>query len=151
MRGKMAAPVTVWAAGQGRRASGLTVSSMLIADGDPAFVLGLVDEDSDFWDDEPDVFMVNLLAPGHEFMADAFAGTAPAPGGPFTLATWTDTPWGPRLADASGWLGVRRVPGEPQHVGWGLLIQAQIEHIEVGEATSLMHVRGRYSEATKSG
>ena len=47
LRGRLAATVTLWTA---PGPAGLTVSSMLVADGDPGRVLGLVDEESDFWD-----------------------------------------------------------------------------------------------------
>lgn len=148
LRGRMAAPVTVWAAGEGRPA-GWTVSSMMLADGEPAEVIGLVDEDSDFADvlARTRVFTVNLLDWTHRNLGDAFAGTAPAPGGPFTLADWQDTGWGPALVGGPGWLGARVLEPEPVHAGWGLLVRAVIEHVDVGETVdteSLVHVRGRY-------
>lgn len=138
--------MTVWASGSGTGRSGLTISSLLVADGDPGQVLGLVDEDSDFWADEPETWVVNVLGVGHRFLADAFAGTAPAPGGPFKLGSWTDSEWGPVLAETSGWIGVRRSGPVPRNVGWGLLVEGTIEHIEVGDAAAMIHLRGRYRE-----
>jgi hypothetical protein len=143
-RGRMAAPVTVWAHGSDRSRAGLTVSSMLVADGVPPRVLGLVDEDADFFDDEPELFTVCLLAGEHAYLAEAFAGTAPAPGGPFGQGTWRDSHWGPVLDGCAGWIGVRRDPGEPRHAGWALLVEGVVEHVEVGRADPLAHVRGRY-------
>ncbi|MET0952660.1 MAG: flavin reductase family protein [Aeromicrobium sp.] len=147
LRGRMPAPVTVWSTGQGRDRHGLTVSSVLVADGQPPQVLGLVDPDSDFWDATPTTWVVNVLGAEHRFLADAFAGTAPAPGGPFTLGTWTDSQWGPVLEGTAGWVGVRLVDQAPRSVGWGSLVQGEIESITVGAADALIHLRGRYREA----
>ncbi len=120
------------------------MSSFLVAEGDPARVLGLVDEDSDFAEAEPERFVVHLLAPGQEYLADVFAGTAPSPGGPFRQGEWTDSAWGPVLTGAAGHLGVRRVPEVARHVGWALLLEGMVEHVSLGEADALSHVRGRY-------
>lgn len=143
-RGRMPAPVTVWATGLGRDRAGLTVSSFLVADGEPARVLGLIDEESPLWEAAPHTVVVNLLGPSHEFLAEAFAGTAPAPGGPFRLAEWEESAWGPVLVGAAGWLGVRLDRQEPRRAGWALLLEGEIEHAEVGESDALTHVRGRY-------
>ena len=81
-----------------------------------------------------------------EVVADAFAGIGPAPGGAFKLADWHDSDWGPVLDDGPGWLGAR-VAAEPAHAGWGLLVRATIEHIEIGPDPAdglLGYVRGRY-------
>jgi flavin reductase (DIM6/NTAB) family NADH-FMN oxidoreductase RutF len=151
-RGRMSAPVSVWAAGDGAGRTGWTLSSFLVADGEPPEVLGLLDEDSALADRltaaEPEgaTLTVNLLGWTHRGLADAFAGLAPAPGGPFTLGAWQPSDWGPVLADAPGWLGVRLV-GEPQPAGWSLLVRAVVEHVELGPEPPdgmLGHVRGRY-------
>src|SRR5690606_15977788 len=50
LRGRTPAPVTVWTAyGPDGRPAGLTVSSTVVADGDPGAILGLVDEESDLY------------------------------------------------------------------------------------------------------
>ena len=147
MRGRLPSPVTVWATGSGRAASGLTVSSVLLANGEPSHVLGLIDADSDFWVSGPQTVVVNILGPEHRYLADAFAGTAPAAGGPFTLGTWNDTEWGPALDDSAGWIGIRLVEEEPRTIGWGLLVDGVVEHVELGAAEALIHLRGRYRTA----
>ena len=144
LRGQLPAPVTVWAAGSGRERRGLTVSSVLVAAGEPAHVLGLVDEEAGLWDEPPTTLVVNVLRPGHAYLAEAFAGTVPAPGGPFTQGEWGDSEWGPVLADAAAWLGVRLVAEPPRHVGWGLLLDGVVEHVETTSTEVLTHVRGRY-------
>jgi flavin reductase (DIM6/NTAB) family NADH-FMN oxidoreductase RutF len=150
LRGRMPAPVTVWSAGRGGGRRGLTISSVLVAGGEPARVLGLVDPDSELWDDDPSTWVVNVLGTEHRFLADAFAGTAPAPGGPFTLGEWTDSDWGPVLAGTAGWMGVRRADTEPRDVGWGLLVEGVVEHVEIGDADAMVHLRGRYRPSGRS-
>jgi len=147
LRGRLPSPVSVWTTGTGAGREGLTISSLLVADGEPGRVLGLVDADSDFWDADPSTWVVNVLGSEHRFLADAFAGTAPAPGGRFRLGTWTDSDWGPVLTGTAGWMGVRLADAEPRQVGWGLLVEGVIEHVEVGDADAMVHVRGRYREA----
>ncbi|MGH1565614.1 flavin reductase family protein [Mumia sp. DW29H23] len=145
-RGRLAQAVTVCTAGTGEGRVGLTVSSLVLADGDPAHVLLLVDEDSDLADGlapgEP--LVVNVLGARDRALADPFAGTAPAPGGPFTLGRWRATAYGPVLETATAWLGAR-VASEPRQVGWPLLVDAAVEHVEIGDdAAALTHLRGRY-------
>jgi flavin reductase (DIM6/NTAB) family NADH-FMN oxidoreductase RutF len=150
-RGRMAAPVTIWATGSGRSRAGWTVSSMLVADGEPPEVLGLIDEDSELWEElaENRTVAISLLGWPHRQLADAFAGTAPAPGGVFKLGSWTDTSWGPVLDDAVGWLGARLIDGESDHAGWTVLARGRIEEIrltDAAETAPLVHLRGRYRD-----
>jgi 3-hydroxy-9,10-secoandrosta-1,3,5(10)-triene-9,17-dione monooxygenase reductase component len=49
-RGRLVAPVTVWTAGRPQGGAGLTVSSVLVAEGQPARQLGLIDPTSAFWE-----------------------------------------------------------------------------------------------------
>lgn len=144
IRGRLPSPVTVWTSGSGTARTGLTVSSVLVAAGDPGHVLGLIDEDSDFWAARPTTIVVNILSEEHRYLADAFAGTAPAAGGPFTLGEWIDSDWGPVLAVSAGWIGIRLTDDKPRHVGWSLLVDGVVERIEVGSADALIHLRGRY-------
>lgn len=151
-RGRMVSPVSVWTAlGEGRRA-GWTVSSFLLADGAPGEVVGVVDEDSDLAEllthpeAEPAV-VVNLLGWPQRHLADAFAGQAPAPGGVFRIGEWTESAWGPVLLGSAGWIGARLPAQAADHAGWGLLVRATVEHVqlpEVPEEGLLAHVHGRY-------
>ncbi len=76
-------------------------------------------------------------------LAEAFAGTAPAPGGPFRQADFVQTPWGPRLAGATTWAGVR--VGTTGTVGWSALLTCVVEEIVVGDDRDpLAHRRGRW-------
>ncbi|WP_306204871.1 flavin reductase family protein [Actinoplanes sp. RD1] len=143
LRGRLASPVTLWTA---PGPAGLTVSSMLVADGDPGRVLGLVDEESEFWDavSVAKRFAVIPLEPGDQQLADKFAGLMPAPGGLFAAGDWTGTEWGPVPANATTWAGCR-LDGERPY-GWALLAEATIETVTVaGDLEGpLLHFRGRY-------
>ena len=146
LRGRLGGTVTLWTTGSGASRSGLTVSSLMLANGSPAHALALIDPDSDFADalGSSATAVVQLLEWPHRDLADAFAGIAPAPGGLFTLGSWEDTKWGPRLEGVSAWAGVR-LADESRDVGWSLLVDTVIEHIEVGEESQpLVHRRGRY-------
>lgn len=145
-RGRMPAPVTVWATGRDRDREGWTIASMLVAEGRTDEVLGLLDEDSELADAliaGAERLVVNLLGPNQTGLADAFARVAPAPGGPFTLGSWTDSDWGPVLADTAGWLGVR-VTSHDDHLGWTKVVRGEIEHVELHEEAALGYLRGRY-------
>lgn len=146
LRGRMPAPITVWATGRGADRVGLTVSSLLVADGDPSRVVGLIDPDSELGEaiaDGAERVAVSLLADGHQFLAEAFAGQAPSPGGPFRQGSWTDSGWGPVLEGAAGWLGARLETDPARRVGWGMYVEGVVEHAEVGAVEALVHVRGR--------
>lgn len=148
LRGRMPLPVSVWTAELEGRQVGWTVSSMMVADGDPSLLLGLLDEDSELADVilETRTVAVSLLGWPHRALGDAFAGVAPAPGGAFRLGEWRQTAWGPVLTDATGWLGVKLSDGEIEHAGWSLLVRGTVEHVAVGPATEgvLGYLRGRY-------
>jgi flavin reductase (DIM6/NTAB) family NADH-FMN oxidoreductase RutF len=146
LRGRLGGTVTLWTCGTGDSRSGLTVSSLMLANGSPAHALALVDPDSEFASALQNTgrSVVQLLEWPHRDLADAFAGIAPAPGGVFTLGSWEDTRWGPRLQGASAWAGVR-LADESRDVGWSLLVDTVVEHIEIGEESRpLVHRRGRY-------
>jgi flavin reductase (DIM6/NTAB) family NADH-FMN oxidoreductase RutF len=145
LRGRLGATVSLWTAGEGADRAGLTVSSYMVAGGDPGHVLALVDPVSDLADAvaESGRCVVQLLEWRHRALADAFAGTAPAPGGPFRLADWQGTEWGPVLEGASAWAGLRVV--DTREVGWSLLLDGVIERTELAEQVApLVHRRGRY-------
>ena len=144
-RGRLGGTVSLWTCGSASSRSGLTVSSLMVANGSPAHVLALLDPDSSFLDGlhTSTTCVVQLLGWGHRDLADAFAGVAPAPGGPFRMAQWGDTAWGPLLSDATTWAGVRLV--EAREVGWSVLVDTVVEQVEVGEESEpLVHRRGRY-------
>lgn len=143
-RGRLVAPVTLWACGAGASRAGLTVSSVLIVLGEPASVLGLVDPDSDLADAlaPGSAFTVTILKSSELGLSEAFAGRAPAPGGPFAAASFAETAWGPVPAGAHTWLGARVVDARP--IGWSREIHATVEQVSLTEFDPLVHLRGRY-------
>lgn len=149
-RGRLNAPVTVWAAGTGRTRAGLTVSSMLIAEGSPAEVIGLINPDSALAEAMLDsgTVTVSVLGARDRQVADVFAGLCPSPGGAFRTGSWTDTDWGPALDGAPAWLGARLLDGEPARAGWGYLVRARVETVGLADLTAadqaLAYLRGRY-------
>ena len=106
---------------------------MLVADGEPGFVIGLIDAESDLWETlrQARTAVVSLLGAPHQQLADAFGYVAPAPGGPFRLIDWTDTAWGPAPVGVSTWAGCTLVTPDPPEVGWALQVQLEIAHVEL--------------------
>lgn len=142
LRGRLPAGVTLWTA---PGPAGLTVSSTLVADGEPGRLLGLVDEESELWAAASAAgrFAVAPLGSPHRQLADRFAGLLPAPGGLFAVGDWIDTGYGPVLAELGTWAGCRLDGARP--CGWSLLVEATIERVELGDDLSpLLHFRGRY-------
>jgi 3-hydroxy-9,10-secoandrosta-1,3,5(10)-triene-9,17-dione monooxygenase reductase component len=145
LRGRLAAPVTLWSGFSKGEPAGLTVSSILVADGEPGRVLGLIDEESDFWAaaEEAGRFAVAPLTPADRQLADRFAGLMPAPGGLFATGEWTPTPYGPVPAHVGTWAGCRLESHRP--CGWARLVEAVVETVSFGpEPVPLVHYRGRY-------
>ncbi len=153
LRGRLGGIVTLWTAGDaGDHPAGLTVSSLMVATGEPASVLGLLDPDSDLVEalEESGRAVVQLLEWRHRDLAEMFAGQAPAAGGLFAQAEFTQTPWGPRLADATTWAGVGLA--DVREVGWSSLVTCTIEHLELGEEDQpLQHRRGRWERPVVPG
>jgi flavin reductase (DIM6/NTAB) family NADH-FMN oxidoreductase RutF len=150
LRGRVGGRVTLWTSGAGADRAGLTVSSVMVAAGEPVRVLALVDPDSDLAVRLLDTrrAVLALLRWRHRDLAEAFAGLLPAPGGPFRLGDFADMPWGPVLGDAAGWAGMELAEARP--VGWSLLVQAVVGTLELGDdADPLLHRRGRYERAAE--
>ena len=167
LRGRLASPVTLWTAGGADpdvARAGLTVSSMLIADGDPGHVVGVIDPLSDLWDSmrASGAAVVTILDWRQRQLADMFGYVAPAPGGPFAAAKWQQSAFGPVLKDDPpvDWAGCR-LPDEPaRELGWGLLVTLEIVEVHLADSVAepadsaadsaetavapLVHRRGRY-------
>jgi flavin reductase (DIM6/NTAB) family NADH-FMN oxidoreductase RutF len=144
-RGRLGGGVTLWTAGGEADRAGLTVSSLMVAAGEPARVLALVDPDSDFHDRflATRRAVVHLLGWEHRDLADAFAGTAPAPGGPFRTGAFTPTAWGPLLDGVTTWAAVTLESAA--EVGWSVLLTCVVDEVTIGDdLPPLVHRRGRY-------
>lgn len=145
-RGRLAAPVTVWTAGDASGRAGLTISSVAVADGDPALLLGLINDLTDLWTAllEHRTFVVHVLDRSQRALAERFALRRPAPGGLFAGLEVTSSPWGPVLADAPT-RAYCRLEGTTT-TGYLELVRATIEDLDVADDLDdpLIHFRGRY-------
>ena len=148
LRGRLAAPVTVWtAAFSDGRPVGITVSSVLVGEGEPPVILGLIGTLTEFWEAviESRRFVVHVLNEDQRRAADEFAGR-------YTQVTFTagwssadQSEWGPILSD----IGTRaycRLGGFMES-GYFLLVRGDIERIELEDPAPppLVHYRGGYS------
>jgi flavin reductase (DIM6/NTAB) family NADH-FMN oxidoreductase RutF len=143
-RGRLGGAVSLWTAGTATTRAGLTVSSLMVANGTPGRILGLLDPDATLCEvfAETGLGVVHLLEWEDRDLADAFGGVSPAPGGAFTLGTWTDGSHGPVLADRPR--ALVRVESTTV-VGWSVLVTATIDEIVMAdERRPLEHRRGRY-------
>jgi 3-hydroxy-9,10-secoandrosta-1,3,5(10)-triene-9,17-dione monooxygenase reductase component len=143
LRGRLAAPVTVWCAWHGDRPVGLTVSSVMTVEGDPPSIAGLVGPLTDLWEavEETGRFVVHVLDRDQVRLADQFAGRYPAD--PFDGVAFTPTPWGP-VIDAAPTRACCLL-NEGREVGFFVLVTAQAQEICIGaEADPLVNYRGEY-------
>jgi 3-hydroxy-9,10-secoandrosta-1,3,5(10)-triene-9,17-dione monooxygenase reductase component len=146
LRGRLASPVTLWTA---PGPAGLTVSSTVIADGEPGRVLGLIDDESELFDAllTAGRFAIIPLSADDQQLADRFAGLMPAPGGLFAGDGWTPTPFGPVPSGAGTWAGC--TVDTTRGYGWGTLVEATVTTMELTAAPApLLHYRGRYHRLT---
>lgn len=147
LRGLLPSPVSIWTSASGGQRDGWTISSMLVANGEPAELVALVDEDCEWWElfRATRLATVNVLGTGHGGLSDVFARVAPSPGGPFRSGEWESGSHGPRLMGAAARAGVRLLDDDPDHAGWGLLVRAIVEWIELADGVAaLEHRNGRY-------
>jgi 3-hydroxy-9,10-secoandrosta-1,3,5(10)-triene-9,17-dione monooxygenase reductase component len=79
------APATVWTAAHPPDGAGPTVSSVLVAEGQPAHLLGLIDPTSAFWEamQEARAFVVHVLALGDRALAERSSEIRPLIRRPF--------------------------------------------------------------------
>lgn len=144
-RGRLAAPVTIVTAGHGDLATGLTVSSLMVADGEPGRVTFLCGRNADLGDVLPGAggFVVHLLGNGDEALADRFAGIRPSPGGLFAGLATAPGRFGPVLTTLTTRVECRLLGlGD---AGWYHLVEGAVEAVTLGvpQAPLLRH-RGRY-------
>jgi flavin reductase (DIM6/NTAB) family NADH-FMN oxidoreductase RutF len=148
LRGRLLAPVTVWTAGSPSTGAGLTVSSVLLAEGQPARMLGLIDPTSALWEamQEAGVFVVHVLAAGDRALAERFGEIRPPIRGAFAGLEVTESPWGPVLGGRRSWAACRLAGSTP--AGYAELVEGVIERLELqGPERPLAWLRGRYVSA----
>jgi flavin reductase (DIM6/NTAB) family NADH-FMN oxidoreductase RutF len=145
LRGRLVAPVTVWTAGHRSTGAGLTVSSVLVAEGQPARLLGLIDPTSAFWEamQEARAFVVHVLAAGDQALAERFSEIRPSVHGPFDRLEVAESPWGPVLGGRRPRAACRLTGSTP--VGHAELVEGVIEELELPDlADPLAYLHGSY-------
>jgi 3-hydroxy-9,10-secoandrosta-1,3,5(10)-triene-9,17-dione monooxygenase reductase component len=144
-RGRLVAPVTVWTAGQLPGGAGLTVSSVLVAEGQPAHLLGLIDPTSALWEamQETRTFVVHVLAVGNRSLAERFSEIRPPIRGSFDGLQVAASPWGPILSGSRPRAACRLAGSTP--VGHGELVEGVIEELELPDLEDpLAYLHGNY-------
>lgn len=144
-RGRHAAGVSIVTAGDEGHPVGLTVSSLMLAEGDPGHVTAVIGPLSDLWDaiEGSERFVVHLCRSTHRRLADIFAGIRPSPGGVFTGVEWGQSEWGPVLADLPdrAYCSLLRL----EQLGYTGLVTATVDRVELSDLTDpLVHFRGEY-------
>lgn len=145
LRGRLASGITILTAGGPDHRTGLTVSSLLIAEGDPSRLVVLVGEATDVWFaiEQSGSWVVHVLGAIDRRLSDRFAGLRPSPGGLFVGLDVEDTPWGPSLS----LLGTRAYCRLERSVetGFHRLATGVIEKIDLEDlGDPLVYYRGRY-------
>jgi flavin reductase (DIM6/NTAB) family NADH-FMN oxidoreductase RutF len=150
-RGALAKGVTIWTAGREKNAVGLTVSSMMVAEGDPSHVLGLINDTTDLYESiiATERFVIHVALATETNLAEIFAGSRPAPGGAFAALDTSDSEWGPVIASLPTRAYCTFVhETEP---GFQKLIQGRIDEIDIGEPEEpSIHYRGHYRRLDSS-
>jgi flavin reductase (DIM6/NTAB) family NADH-FMN oxidoreductase RutF len=144
-RGRLAAGVTIVTAGAGATRTGLTVSSLLVIEGDPALVQLVVGPTADLWDRAASDgrFVIHVCRYEDMTLADVFAGLAPSPGGTFAKVSSEQTEWGPVLTDLPDRAYCTFVSAE--EAGWSGLVSGRIDRVEVSDLLDpMVHYRSAY-------
>lgn len=145
LRGRLASGVTVWTAGEGPSACGLTVASVIVTEGEPPHVLGTIGDLADLLDAirATGRFVVHLLAEADRDLAERFAGAIPVPGGPFRGLAVEQGLYGPVLRAVSTRASCR-LADESQR-GYPVLVDGAAEEAVIGDLDApLTSFRGHY-------
>jgi flavin reductase (DIM6/NTAB) family NADH-FMN oxidoreductase RutF len=144
-RGRLAAGVTIVTAGADSTRTGLTVSSLLVIQGDPALAHLVVGPTTDLWAvaSATGRFVIHICRYDDRHLADVFAGLWPAPGGPFATAGSSHSDWGPVLDDLPDRAYCSFESGD--ELGWSGLMVGSIDRVEVSELKDpMVHYRSGY-------
>jgi len=149
LRGRLASPVTVITAGKGERRSGLTVSSLVVAEGEPSRIYFLLGGTTDLYYrlEETGKFVVHVLEAGDEVTSDIFAGLRPSPGGRFTALDVEQSEWGPVLTDVKTRAYCTYEGGDEE--SFFIVAEGTIDKIDISDvAEPLVYFRGAYRGLT---
>jgi 3-hydroxy-9,10-secoandrosta-1,3,5(10)-triene-9,17-dione monooxygenase reductase component len=153
LRGRVVAPVTVWTAGDVTgSAAGLTVASVLVAEGDPPRLLGLVSPTTDLAERMADsgAFVVHVLGAADRALAERFAERRPPVRPQFEGIEVVGSPWGPILPGHRPRAACRLVDVRP--MGTADLVEGVIEELLVADLDDpLAWQRGAYRRLAPNG
>jgi len=144
-RGRLAAPVTIVTSGAEGHGVGLTVSSLMVAEGTPPYLYFLVGGTTELFYamDTTGKFVVHVCSSGHRNRAEAFAGARPAPGGPFVGIETHHSAWGPVIGDMRSRAFCSVVDMDED--SFSIIVEATIDELDLGELDDpLIYYRGRY-------
>ena len=144
-RGRMAAPVTVVTSGAGDHRTGLTVSSLVVAEGEPSRIYFLLGSTTDLFYglEETGKFVVHVLEAGDQALADVFAGLRPSPGGRFAGLNVEQTEWGPVLSDVTTRAYCTFEGGDEET--FFIVAEGRVDKLELSEVQEpLVYFRGQY-------
>lgn len=146
LRGRLAAPVCIITAGDDESSwTGLTVSSLVVAEGDPPLVYWLLGPATDLIDRITPTgrFLVHVCGWEHRRLADVFAGLEPSPGGMFAGRPAIQTDHGPRLEGFHGTAGCTVLSAREE--SYNVLVTARIDDVSTDELIDpLTYFRGGY-------
>ena len=144
-RGRLGAPVTIFTSGNEGERTGLTVSSLMIIEGEPGFVEAVVGPTTDLWGlvQEMGRFVIHVCSDEDRHMAQVFAGLRPSPGGIFAGLDVTQSEWGPVIDS----LGNRAFCSfeTKREIGYSGLVTGRIDSVEVADLSNpLAYFRGNF-------
>lgn len=144
-RGRLTSGVTIWTATGEQGPVGLTVSSLLVAEGEPSQLVGLINDTTDLFEavSTSRRFVVHLADDAHERWADGFAGLYPMPGGVFAHVPWEPSEHGPLIGELGNRVRCELI--EVAAAGYQKLVRGEIGQIELTDLDEpLVYFRGRY-------
>lgn len=144
-RGRLANPVTIVTSGDVEHRTGLTVSSLMIFEGEPGLVHAVVTPNSDLFDTAADFgkFVVHIAEAQHAGLSDVFAGIRPSPGGMFAGTEVEQSEWGPVIASMPN--RIFCTTRSTSEKGWSGLVVGEIDSVEISQLSEpLIHFRGAY-------
>jgi 3-hydroxy-9,10-secoandrosta-1,3,5(10)-triene-9,17-dione monooxygenase reductase component len=132
LRGRLVLPVTVWLAASPEGSPvGLTISSVLLAQGEPPMLAGLVSAATElgelFASGSAKSFAVHVLGASHRRLAQHFSGELPG-----ERVAVSSSAWGFVLDEVEDRLFCRA--RSTRDFGWSLLVEAVVEATEAGPA-----------------
>ena len=146
LRGRLVAPVTIFTAGNDPEGwTSLTVSSLVVAEGDPPLLYCLLGPTTDLVERiaQTERFLVHVCESGHRRIADVFAGLEPSPGGLFAGRQVTQTDHGPLLGGFLATAGCTVVGRREE--SYNVLVTARIDEVGTDEVRDpLTYFRGGY-------